>query len=197
VTNVVTGPGEAGLIEGIFVQLFTISADNIITVSASLEDRAGDAGEAETFSSMHELAALATAWPGTRLLEIWNKLPDTHPVQRFTSKPAAVKRIWKVIQHLEAARSTREQPQPGLTKGRTKKTAGPSLVAVAQPNSKAARLIALLKAPQGATLKAIMQAMGWERHSVRSHISRQVSKKMGLRVRSFKREGERVYAIKG
>ena len=42
-----------------------------------------------------------------------------------------------------------------------------------------------------------MAATGWLAHSVRGFISLQVGKKLGLRVRSFKRDGERVYAVKG
>jgi hypothetical protein len=41
-----------------------------------------------------------------------------------------------------------------------------------------------------------MRATGWQAHSVRGFISGQLGKKMGLRVRSFERDGERVYAIK-
>jgi hypothetical protein len=58
-------------------------------------------------------------------------------------------------------------------------------------------VIELLRQPTGASLKAIMVAIGWQAHSVRGFISGQLGKKMGLRVRSFQRDGERVYAIKG
>jgi hypothetical protein len=57
-------------------------------------------------------------------------------------------------------------------------------------------VIALLRQPTGATLKTVMRATGWQAHSVRGFISGQLGKKMGLRVRSFERDGERVYAIK-
>ena len=58
------------------------------------------------------------------------------------------------------------------------------------------QVIALLERPEGATLKAIVRATGWQTHSVRGFISGQLKKKMGLKVRSSKREGERVYSIK-
>ena len=63
-------------------------------------------------------------------------------------------------------------------------------------NSKTTRVIALLRRPQGATLQAIMKATGWQTHSVRGFISGQLKKKLGLKVRSVKREGKRVYSIK-
>ena len=51
--------------------------------------------------------------------------------------------------------------------------------------------------PAGSTLKAIMRATGWQAHSVRGFVSGQLGKKMGLRVKSFRREGERVYRVQG
>ena len=63
------------------------------------------------------------------------------------------------------------------------------------PATKAATVIALLQEPSGATLKAIMAATGWQSHSVRGFISAQLLKKRKLKVKSFKRDGERVYKI--
>jgi Protein of unknown function (DUF3489) len=178
------------------MKVLTIDTDNNITVFASLKDVADDGGGIEIFTSVEELAGLAAGWPGARLAEIWNTLPGVEPVQRFTSKPVAVKRIWKAIQRLEPTRGA-NRPQPASTKRRASKKAGPAVVTTVQPDTKAAQLIALLRQPQGATLKTIMRAMDWQAHSVRGFISRQVGKRMGLRVRSFKRDGERVYAVKG
>lgn len=61
--------------------------------------------------------------------------------------------------------------------------------------TKAATIIALLKEPNGGTLKAIMAATGWQPHSVRGFISAQLVKKRKLKVKSFKRDGQRVYKI--
>ena len=41
----------------------------------------------------------------------------------------------------------------------------------------------------------LMDVTGWQSHSVRGFLSRQLSKKRGLRVKSFTRNGERVYKI--
>jgi hypothetical protein len=54
----------------------------------------------------------------------------------------------------------------------------------------------LLKRPDGATLKEIMKATGWQAHSVRGFLSGTLSKKLGLSLKSAKREdGERVYHL--
>ena len=68
----------------------------------------------------------------------------------------------------------------------------------AREGSKTARVVELLKRPDGATLKEIMKATGWQPHSVRGFISGTLGKKMGLTVISTKGEdGERSYSIKG
>jgi uncharacterized protein DUF3489 len=42
-----------------------------------------------------------------------------------------------------------------------------------------------------------MRAPGWQAQSVRGLVSGQLGRKMGLGLRSFQRDGERVYIIKG
>ena len=65
----------------------------------------------------------------------------------------------------------------------------------ARDGSKAAKIIDLLKRPNGATLAEIMKATDWQAHSVRGFISGSLGKKMGLAVVSAKRpDGERVYS---
>ena len=61
--------------------------------------------------------------------------------------------------------------------------------------SKAAQVCTLLSRPEGATLNEIRSETGWQAHMVRGFISRNVSKS-GRKVRSFEREGERVYRLK-
>ena len=67
----------------------------------------------------------------------------------------------------------------------------------ARDGSKAAKILDLLKRPEGATLAAIMKATAWQAHSVRGFISGTLGKKMGLKVTSAKGDdGERTYSIK-
>ena len=172
---------------------FTIDAENNITVFASLKEIQGSEEGTETFTNQEELAALADKWPGGRLVEVWNSLPGVQPVERFTSRRVAVGRIWKAIQHLKPTGAAQSQPV-GLKKGSAKKKATRK---ERGKNTKTAKIIALLKRPAGASLKALMRETGWQSHSVRGFISGQLGKKMGLRVRSFQRDGERVYVIKG
>jgi Protein of unknown function (DUF3489) len=174
---------------------FSIDTENNITVFASLKQIAGDGEGTEIFSSDEELAALATKWLGARLVEIWNSLPGVEPVERFTSRQVAVRRIWKAIQHLQPDGREHARRVTGK-KGSAMRKASPKARTSARENSKTAHVIALLRQPQGASLKTILRATGWQAHSVRGFISGQLGKRMGLRVRSFERDGERVYAIK-
>src|SRR5579859_3488840 len=86
---------------------FTIDVDDNITILASSQPSEKHEEGTETFSSQHELYALAAKWPGTRLVEIWNSLPGVEPVERFTSRHVAATRIWKAIQNLQPATEAR------------------------------------------------------------------------------------------
>ncbi len=66
----------------------------------------------------------------------------------------------------------------------------------ARDGSKAAKIVDLLKRPDGATVAEIMKVSDWQAHSVRGFISGTLGKKMGLTVTSTKGEGgERRYSI--
>lgn len=68
---------------------------------------------------------------------------------------------------------------------------------VTRDGSKAAKILDLLKRPEGATLAALMKATGWQAHSVRGFLSGTVRKKLGLTVESAKAaDGERSYSVK-
>ena len=63
--------------------------------------------------------------------------------------------------------------------------------------TKQATLIAMLRAPDGATIEEISAATGWKSHTVRGAMAGALKKKLGLEVTSEKVEGRgRVYALK-
>jgi hypothetical protein len=67
---------------------------------------------------------------------------------------------------------------------------------VARPDTKHARVIAMLRAPAGATIAAIMIATEWQQHSVRGFLAGVVRKKLGLNLVSEQTDKGRVYRIK-
>jgi hypothetical protein len=63
--------------------------------------------------------------------------------------------------------------------------------------SKQAKLIAMLKRPEGATIGEIAASLDWQPHTVRGAIAHALKKKLGLEVISEKIEGrERIYRIR-
>jgi hypothetical protein len=176
------------------MRIFTVDAGNIIAVSTSTERGSKSGGE--RFTNEKQLAALAALWPSHRLVEIWNHLPGVRKIAKFTDRQTGVSRIWRAIERLEAHVGVHAASggDRGGNRGRVATAAqGP---ATARTDTKAARVIALLKQPPGATLKAIKAMTGWQSHSVRGFITAHVRKKMNYRVQSFKRGGERVYRIR-
>jgi hypothetical protein len=163
---------------------------------------------------MGELGRLSEGWPASRLVEIWNSLPGVTRVKKFQSRKTAVSRIWTAIQGLQPAvapeaahvaapagrEATIPAPEGKGTRGRKRANKGrvahgASTEAQAREGTKSARVLALLGAPQGATLKQIAEATGWQAHSVRGFLSG-VGKKMGLTVESTKRaDGARLYKL--
>ena len=74
---------------------------------------------------------------------------------------------------------------------------GAKKAASARDGSKTAKVLDLLRRPDGATAKELLKLTGWQAHSLRGFLSGTVSKKMGLAVTSTKGEdGERSYSIK-
>ena len=135
---------------------FRIDADNNITAWDASEQMEESGGETETFGNLQELTALAEKWSAARLVKIWSCLPGVQPVQRFTNRQVATTRIWKALRRLE--------PDSGGTRRVAAKRASEARKAPRAArkerggHSKTARVIALLRRPQGATLQAVMQA---------------------------------------
>ncbi len=65
-----------------------------------------------------------------------------------------------------------------------------------RPDTKHARVIAMLRTPGGTTITAIMTATHWQQHSVRGFLAGMVRKKLGLKLVSEQTDKGRVYRIK-
>jgi hypothetical protein len=116
----------------------------------------------------------------------------------------------------KSKRQPRARPKTGKTAGRrhaaqttarktAKRAAGTKSTFGQQPRStlrqagraesKQARVIAMLRAPNGATVDAMAQATGWQPHSVRGFLAGVIRKKLGLNLVSAAAESGRVYRI--
>lgn len=64
-----------------------------------------------------------------------------------------------------------------------------------RPDSKQARMIEMLKRPEGATVEQIAEELWWAHHTVRGAMAGALKKKLGLSITSEKVDGARVYRI--
>jgi hypothetical protein len=163
--------------------LFYLTTEGHIRTSEHRRTETDDGGS--SFASEQELQELASQWPMKRLVEIWNRLPGVEPVTRFTDRKTAMARIWRALQPQTDKPVAKAGRRASQTRHRPVFRAG----------SKAAQVCTLLSRPQGATLNEIRSETGWQAHTVRGFISRNLSKPSG-KVRSFERAGERVYRLK-
>ena len=91
-----------------------------------------------------------------------------------------------------ATRSTRKAAKPASRK----RSSPASSRSAAEPDTKHARIIAMLRMPTGATIAAIMTVTDWQQHSVRGFLAGVVRKKLGLNLVSEQTEKGRVYRIR-
>ena len=200
------------------MRTFSIDSENNITVIAS----AHKAQTGESFGSEEEWHRLTADWPTSRLLDTWNSIPGFTPVKRFQDRKTATARIWKAIQNLgggvgapaatvapgkASARKTATRAQKSapadrrVTRAKAPRRAHQPTpkkpkADASRSGTKTAQVLGMLQRPNGATLKELIRITRWQAHSVRGFISGQLGKKKGLRVESFERDGERVYALK-
>jgi len=64
-----------------------------------------------------------------------------------------------------------------------------------EPKGKLGILVGLLRRPEGATIKDLAVATGWQDHSVRGAIAGALKRKLGLQVLSEKTDQVRIYRI--
>jgi hypothetical protein len=139
--------------------IFTIDSANHIAAYRSASEIT-DKGS-EQFTSEKELAQLAADWPGSRLVDIWNRMPGLTPLQRFTSRRLAIVRIWRAVQSLVSGEHSGEvtgKRGPAAMKPRRKQHPH-----TGRKNTKQAQVLALLKRSGGATLQHLMRARAGRR----------------------------------
>jgi Protein of unknown function (DUF3489) len=77
-----------------------------------------------------------------------------------------------------------------------KRSAPASSRSAARPETKHARIVAMLRMPTGATIAAIMTVTDWQQHSVRGFLAGVIRKKLRFNLVSEQTDKGRVYRIK-
>jgi predicted ArsR family transcriptional regulator len=97
----------------------------------------------------------------------------------------------------KASNTARAAKKPARTKSKAKPKAATKGERTLRTGSKQAKLIEMLKRPNGATIAEMAKALSWQPHTVRGAIAGALKKKLGLKVESEKVDAERgrVYRI--
>jgi hypothetical protein len=102
---------------------------------------------------------------------------------------AAAEATW-APQRAETKPRTRENERSEVSRGEAER------VRSTRQNSKQAQVIAMLRRPEGATVRQICELTGWQNHTVRGALSGALKRKLRLTITSSKSDqGERVYRI--
>jgi uncharacterized protein DUF3489 len=141
----------------------------------------------------------------TGSLPVWRRDEDNRPLALCISdRGLAAIRVEDGGAQPEAALAMHAaDPAPGkrprrIAAARRKKSADEAPRRSAKPSragSKQARVIDMLRRPQGATIATIVKATGWQQHTVRGFFAAVVRNKLGLDLVSEKTSKERVYRI--
>ena len=184
---------------------FTIDNEDNITVFASAEE-AAQAGDrtAIQFDSQAALGKVSADWPLSRFVEIWNSISGNKQVSKFADRKKAVARIWAAIQPI-AERAVPQEPKPAkpakgakpAKKAKAAKKSSPGKKAgdKDERSNKKAEVIAMMKRAKGATLAQIVEATGWQKHTIRGFVSL-LGSRGGEKTESSKNTaGDRTYRI--
>ena len=118
------------------------------------------------------------------------------------SKPTLKRRSTELSKDKKKGRrkSAAQAPAPKIIKHKREKGAAvrqarASAQQTSRPESKQARVIAMLRTPGGATIEALMRVTRWQPHSVRGFLAGVIRKKLGLNLVSMAADSGRVYRI--
>jgi hypothetical protein len=102
----------------------------------------------ESVRNYKDLQRLGESWDGKTLVGLYNNLASNqgvNPVKKFTNRETGIKRLWGLLEQLP--------------------------VTTVAARGKKGLVLDLVQRPSGATLDEIMDATGWQAHSVRGFLS--------------------------
>ena len=112
--------------------------------------------------------------------------------RRTRARPNSSKRAGRNAAQMTARETAKRKAGTRSTVGQQHRS---STQQTGRAGSKQARIIAMLRAPSGATIDAMVHATGWQPHSVRGFLAGIIRKKLGLNLLSAAAESGRIYQI--
>jgi hypothetical protein len=124
-------------------------------------------------------------------------MPEDPMIKSKSKKPDAPKHARPRPNHGKRKESDTRKAAPRKVTRRPRAAVSASVAinGKSQPSTKQAQIIAMLCAPSGATIDAMMRMTGWQQHSVRGLLTAVVRKKLGVDLRSEATGSGRVYRI--
>ena len=114
---------------------------------------------------------------------------------KYKSKPKA-----KVVPNASLLKTSRSARVRIIATPKADTQSAPADIKTTSSTSRAetkhARILAMLRAPAGTTIAAIMTATDWQQHSVRGFLAGVVRKKLGLNLVSEQTDKGRIYQVK-
>ena len=157
------------------MNVFTIDSGNNIAVHAS--KKAARQTGASLFDSAESLAGLIGP-DNQRLIGIWNSLTGVTPVQKFSSRTVAVRRIFAEVRKLAAPAAADALTEPVDETPAARRAPRTPVAGKVAKKAKAERtgsrkeiVLGLISRHNGATLEELMAALNWQKHSVRGFIA--------------------------
>ena len=96
----------------------------------------------------------------------------------------------------ESSTKAAAKPQPSAARRHRKPGAKKSKTSAPRPGTQTAKILRLLKRPNGASLRELTKATGWQPHSVRGFLSGVLKTKMRLKLTTAKRQdSQRAYRV--
>jgi hypothetical protein len=131
----------------------------------------------------------------------YDALGVPRPGARAANRKSFVAKLDAVIAQAEQAQTARDEADLEAAVTAAEAAWAQDAHRTAEPrrpraDSKQAQVVAMLQRPEGATVRQIMQATGWQPHTVRGTLAGALKKKLGLTIVSEKSQGgERVYRL--
>lgn len=173
----------------------------VLSKAAQREDRAVELPSQLTARFAKALEALIERGlledvPSERAMPVWRHAEETNEPRGLIITELGLVAIGVIAGGAPGAGEAADDGTPAVATDTPTVAETAPKTRTPREGTKQATLIAMLRAPDGATIEEIMAATGWQSHTVRGAMAGALKKKLGLEVTSEKVEDRgRVYKL--